>query len=267
MGKALAVILAIIGCSLAGPPTAGAEPDAVVVSATANGHNVNGSSQADPVRLRPGEPVDIVIAVTNGGNSPIEITRVEFAGRVVGLTFFSYATTVDFTVPPGRSDTLRYRLDLTGLSGQATGLMGGRLTVVGAAGDAVATIPVVTDVRGSLLSVYGLFGVALVVLTALALVDAAFGIARQRLSGNRWQRGLRLLVPGIGVGLVLTFSASVARLWVPEGSRWLLLGGLAAAIFFAVGYFAPLPLADEPGDDPDTDLDLAAHVVTEQLAK
>ena len=37
-----------------------------------------------------------------------------------------------------------------------------------------------------------------------------------RLSANRWRRGLRLLTPGIGIGLVLVFSASVARWWVPR---------------------------------------------------
>ena len=138
---------------------------------------------------------------------------------MVGLTSFSYATTVQFTVQPGATDTLRYQLDLIGLDGQATGLIGGALTVRDAAGDPISSIPMVTDVRGSLISVYGLFGIALVVLTGLALLDAALAVAKHGLSHNRWQRGLRLLAPGVGIGLVLAFSASVARLWVPNTGR------------------------------------------------
>jgi hypothetical protein len=175
---------------------------------------------------------------------------------VLGLTFFSYITSVDFTAAPHATDTLRYRLDLTGLSGQATGLIAGDLILRDSTGAALVTIPTVTDVRGSLMSVYGLFGSALAVLTALALLEAAVALARHRLSENRWRRGLRLLAPGIGLGLVLAFSASAARLWVPVTSQWLLAAGAMAIVFFAIGYFSPTPAAHEDRDDElDDELD------------
>ena len=111
-------------------------------------------------------------------------------------------------------------------------------------------------------------------LTALALVDATIGIARHRLSANRWRRGLRLLAPGIGIGLVLMFSASVARLWVSDTAQWLLLAGLTASVFFAIGYFAPVP-GDDDGDeeidvdvltdaDEDIDVDEDVDVLTDR---
>jgi hypothetical protein len=253
MRKAIAVLAAVLFCSLAGIHTAAAASDSVAASVTVNGHNP--SDRSEPVRLRPDEPVDVVITLTNHGGAPVSVKQVELTGRVLGLSFFTYATSVDFTVQPGSRDTLRYRLDLTGLHGQATGLMGGLLTIRGPTGDPIASIPMVTDVRGSVLSVYGLFGIALLVLTVLALVDAAFSVARHRLSANRWKRGLRLLAPGIGVGMVLMFSASVARLWVPDSGRWLLLASLTASAFFAIGYFAPV--VDHDGmDDADDDVDL-----------
>lgn len=138
------------------------------------------------------------------------------------------------------------------------------MTVRNGAGDAIATIATVTDVRGSLFSVYGLFGMALVVLTTMALLDAALGLARHRLSANRWHRGMRLLTPGIGIGLVLAFSASVLRLWVPNTGQWLFLAGLTAAAFFALGYFSPTPETedDEPADD---DIDTSSDADTEVL--
>lgn len=205
------------------------------------------------MRLEPGKPVDVAVVVTNQGSTPVVIQDVELGGRVLGLSFFSYATTVNHTIAPGATDTLRYRLNMTGLSGEATGLIQGRLALIDPTGHEVAVIPMVTDVRGSLISVYGLFGIALVVLTALAIVDAALALVRRRLSPNRWKRGLRLLVPGIGIAMVLAFSASVARLWVPETSRWLWIAAISAVVFFAAGYLSPTPEHDDVDDGPDPD--------------
>ena len=253
MSKVIAVVFTMLFCALAGMSTAAAQ-SGVNASATVNGHNVDGSDASDPVQLRPGRPADVAIELINDGSAPVDVRQVELTGRVLDLNFFSYATTVDFTVQPGSRDTLHYQLDLTGLRGQATGLMGGQLIVKGKFGESIATLPIVTDVRGSVLSVYGLFGIALVVLTALALVDATIGIARHRLSANRWRRGLRLLAPGIGIGLVLMFSASVARLWVADTAQWLLLAGLTASVFFAIGYFAPVPGDDDGDEEIDVDV-------------
>jgi hypothetical protein len=237
---------------VAGAAPVRAESGAVSISATVNGQDVATASMNKPLRLEPGKSVDVAVVVTNRGSTPLAVAGVELVGRVLGLSFFTYVTTVDTTVAPGATDTVQYRLDLIGLKGEATGLIGGQLVITDSSGDPIAAVPTVTDVRGSLLSVYGLFGLALVVLTALAIVDAAVAIARHRLSTNRWQRGLRLLVPGIGVALVLAFSASVVRLWVPTTERWLVMAGISAALFFAAGYLSPTP-DDEDDEDLDDD--------------
>ena len=87
-------------------------------------------------------------------------------------------------------------------------------------------------------------------------------VARHKDSQNRWRRGLRMLTPGIGIGLVLAFTASVARWWVPSTHVWLLTAGITAATFFVLGYFSPTP--DEDDDDveagPDEDNDDTAVV-------
>ncbi len=229
-----------------------AAQDSVTMSATVGGTDV---STGEPVRLEPGETVEVAVELTNAGNAAVDIRRVELSGSVLGLTFFQYSTGVQFTVEPGSTDTLRYQLDLYGLDGQATGLMGGELKVTDGDGDTIASIPMVSDIRGSLVSVYGLFGIVLTVLTVLALLDVILAVARHRLSENRWQRGLRLLAPGVGIGLVVAFSASVARLWVPETGLWLVLAGLTAAVFFALGYFSPTPDHDDELDDDLEDLE------------
>jgi len=243
--KSIAALITLLACIFICPAVATAQSRDVVMSAIINGQDVSATSASNPVRLEPGESADIAVELTNRGTEPVTVRNVHMSGRVVGLTFFSYATSVHLTVQPGATDTLRYQLDLIGLDGQATGLIGGAVTVTDAQGDPIASIPMVTDVRGSLISVYGLFGIVLVILTALALIDAALALARHRLSQNRWQRGLRLLAPGVGIGLVIAFTASVARLWVPNTGLWLVLAGLTAAVFFALGYFSPTPPEDD----------------------
>lgn len=248
----IAVLIGLVACTFAGALNANAQTYTVTMSATIDGQDLGVAAGSDPVRLEPDSWADVAVELTNSGNEAVRVRRVGLVGRVVGLTFFSYSTTVDLTLPPGGSDTLRYQLDLTDLGGQATGLIGGELAVADTAGNTIVAVPTVTDVRGSLFSVYGLFGIALVVLTALALVDVALALARHRLPANRWQRGLRFLAPGVGIGLVSAFSTSVARIWVPETGRWLVLAGFTAVAFFALGYFSPTP-DDEDDDDIDYD--------------
>ncbi|HEX9831467.1 MAG TPA: hypothetical protein VGA66_00015 [Mycobacterium sp.] len=265
MTKSIGALLVVMTAVFVGAPSAAAQDGGLEMSATIDGHDVGAASSGDPLRLEPGQSVEVVLELTNRGSDVVDLRRVELAGHVLGLTFFNYSTEVGLTVAPGAADTLRYRLDLYGLDGQATGLIAGALTVVDAEADAVASIPTVTDVRGSLISVYGLFGIALVVLTALALVDAALALARHRLSANRWQRGLRLLAPGVGIGLVVAFSASVARLWVPNTGLWLVLSGLTATLFFALGYFSPTPDDDDDEFDDEFDDDAMSNAETGQL--
>jgi hypothetical protein len=60
---------------------------------------------------------------------------------------------------------------------------------------------------------------------------------------------------------MLVFSASVARLWVPDTARWLILAALSAAIFFAIGFLAPVPRDEDDLDYEDIDVD----VLTEEI--
>lgn len=244
---ALAVVLG------AGPAAAAG---GVSAKATVDGRAIAGANAGNPVRLDPKKVVLVVVEVTNGTANPVSIRRVDLAGHVLGLNFYSYSTTVEMNVAAGKTEKLTYRLDPAGLDGQATGLVGSDLTLIGGDGKPLTSVHTVVDVRGSLMSVYGLFGIILAVLTALAIADAALTVARHRLSVNRWQRGLRLLAPGIGIGLMTGFTASVARWWVPGTALWLSLAGATAAVFFLAGYLSPTPgQSDDLGLDPE---DLAA---------
>ena len=91
------------------------------------------------------------------------------------------------------------------------------------------------------------------VLTILAIVDVLLAMARHRMPPNRWRRGLRLLVPGIGLGLVLVFTLSALAVWVPSPGTWLVTVVIFAAVFFVIGYLSPTPRATEDEDDEDLD--------------
>ncbi|MEU0544161.1 hypothetical protein ABZ319_30265 [Nocardia sp. NPDC005978] len=234
-----AAVLLCLAAWFAIAPAVAAGP--VRATATVDGRDIAGANARDPVRLEPSTVALVVVEVTNESADPVTVRRVDLTGHVLGLNFFSYSTSVELTVAAGATGKLTYRLDPAGLGGQATGLIGSDITVIGADGEPVATVPTVVDVRGSLVSVYGLFGIILTVLTLLAIADAALSVARHRLAANRWQRGLRVLAPGIGLGLMIGFTASIARWWVPATSLWLALAGVTATIFFLAGYFSPTP--------------------------
>ncbi|GAB0103646.1 hypothetical protein JMUB6875_26190 [Nocardia sp. JMUB6875] len=251
----IAALLFLISAVVLGAGPAAAD-GGVSAKATVDGRAIAGANAGNPVRLDPKKVVLVVVEVTNGTANPVSVRRVDLAGHVLGLNFYSYSTTVEMNVAAGKTEKLTYRLDPAGLDGQATGLIGSDLTLIGGDGKPLTSVHTVVDVRGSLLSVYGLFGIILAVLTALAIADAALTVARHRLSANRWQRGLRLLAPGIGIGLMTGFTASVARWWVPGTALWLSLAGATAAVFFLAGYLSPTPgQSDDLGLDPE---DLAA---------
>jgi hypothetical protein len=227
----------------------------ITVTASVNGHPLAGSSATHPVRLSPTRAATVFVRVTDGTSRPVDVRAVDLQGQVVGLTFFAFDTSVNFKVKAHSSSTLGFALDLTALKGEASGLIPGSLSVLGSQDEVVASEEMVSDVRGSIVSVYGLFGLGLLVLTLLALLAVLWAVARQKLPANRFRRALRFLVPGVGVGLVLVFSLSALRVWLPSNGHWLTMFLVFAVAFFALGYLTPTPLGSDDDEDEDEDDD------------
>jgi hypothetical protein len=270
MRKLIILLIAVTILALASPVSAAAQADQVTMVASVNGRDISSADVDHPLTLQPGKPVDVSVEFTNKTDQAVDIHRIVLRGTVLGLAFFTYDSTVDFAVAPATRSVLSYRLDLAELGGQATGLINADLSAVDTAGKPIATVHTVTDVRGSLMSVYGLFGIALIVLTALALLDVALAVRRRTLPNNRWRRGMRLLAPGVGVGLIMVFTASVLRVWLPTTGQWLSAAGITAAAFFALGYLAPTTDIAEDEDLSESlqtdDVDDDAVVDIEQVA-
>jgi hypothetical protein len=252
----LAVVTVLSALVVGSAPVGAASSHGVVLNASINGHPLATSTENHPIRLYPNTPATVDLQLTNNGSAAVDIRTVEIAGRVIGLTFFSFDTSVDLPLAPQASTTLTYDLDLAGLRGQATGLIPSDLRVLDTNRHALASESMVSDVRGSIRSVYGLFGIVLLLLTGLAFAAALLALARHRLSPNRWWRGVRFLTPGIGLGLVLVFTVSALRLFSPTTGKWVVTVLVSAAVFFVIGYLTPTPVtddedADDEGEDPE----------------
>ena len=216
--------------------------------ASIDGRLLASSSSAHPIRLHPSRPTLLELRVSNDGDGPEIIQTVRLEGRVIGLTFYAYDTTVGLSVAPGTTETRRYSLDLSGLKGQATGLIPSKLKLLDRNRHELASRSTLVDVRGSWHSVYGWFGFGIAVITGVLLLGALLALARHRLSANRFARGLQFLAPGAGVGLTLVFGLSVARVFAPRAGTWITILLISAAAFFLAGFLTPAPEEGE-GDE------------------
>ncbi len=265
VARALACVALTSLLSPAPAPAAAAATGGARLSAEIDDVSISGSTEARPIRLAPRRPVALSVEVTNSTSKPLDIRIVRLEGKVVGLTFFAYDTAVGLKVAPGETGSRRFMLDLAGLDGQATGLIPGAVKLLDADRRVVAEEGGVVDVRGSLRSVYGVFGVGVAFLTVLSFLGALVGLARHRLPPNRWRRALRFLTPGLGLGLLLNFTLSATRVFVPTPGRWLTIVVVSAAVLFGLGYLTPAPDTDEDTDDDDKLVALPAAPVALEL--
>jgi hypothetical protein len=224
------------------------------LSAKIDGVRLSAATEPHPLKVVPGQQVTVSLQLRNTTGRSLDVRSVNLEGRIAGLTFFAFDTEVNFDVSKSKSKALSYVLDTTTLKGQATGLVPSSLVLLGPGGATIASTNFVTDVHGSVLSVYGLFGLGIVALTALALVEVLLALAHGRLPLNRWRRGTRFLAAGLGVGGIVVFSASALGKWLPSNAHWFTILAIAAVAGFGLGYLTPTPIpAAGPDDDDDDD--------------
>ena len=228
-------------------PAASAQGGSVALEATVDGKPVG----ATTLVLDPAQTPRISVTVRNNTNTVQRIRTVRLKGTALALTFFAYDTTVPFDVPAKGTITRGFQLDLADLGSQAIGLLPTTVQVISPDRDVVAEVETTGDVRGSLWSVYGVFGLAVLVLTILSWLGAIIALARRRLPANRWQRAMRFLPAGVGTGLVAVISLSVLRFIPPSPTAEVpfIVGAAGAALI--LGYLTPHP-GDAPSDSDAT---------------
>lgn len=232
--------------TVAGPAASpAAAASTVQARATIDGHDVSKATAEHPLALRGDRPAIVRVSVANSGRSDVVVRSVRLQGQVVNLTLFAYETRLDLRVPAGGVGEREYALDLVDLSKQAVGLLPARLQLLDEQRRVIGSQAFSTRVKGSLTSVYGLFGISVAAITAVLLGGALLRLATHRLSDNRWKRAITFGTPGLGLGLTLTFTLSALAVLLPAPGRWLAITALCGAVLFGIGYLSPSPDGEE----------------------
>jgi hypothetical protein len=245
MGRLISVAVALAILPLVGAPAAVAQPDdrgGLEVTVTLDGRDVEGRT----VTLDPTRPAELSVTAVNRGAQPQRVRIVRVSGVALALTFFAYDTTIPFEVPAGGEATRTFPLDVRDLDGQAIGLLPTSVELLDDEREPLGGVETVADVRGSVWSVYGVFGIAMALLTALTWAGALLALARHRLSANRFRRALRFLPAGVGTGLVAVVTLSVLRLVPPEPAVEIPIVLGAALIAMVLGFLTPHPVPPPP---------------------
>ncbi len=215
-------------------------PNGLTWEVSISGKKVS-STGGDTVELAPRNDVPMLLTFHNTGPTKQDVNSVRLAGKVIGMSFFAFTTRLDLEVPARQELATEVQLNLSELDGTATGLIPAEISLIRVDGSVIDSRTFISDVRGSLRSAYGLFGLAVAGLTAVFLIGLIRDIAARRLPHNRWQRGIRFLAPGVGAGLTATFTLSATRVLAPQAGVWVPLILVFGALAFLLGYFTPTP--------------------------
>jgi hypothetical protein len=238
----MVVATSLLVLGFAAPAVAGDNVPGVHLTAT-----VNGTRLADRVRLDPARSADVDITFKNGTSSVVRVRSVRLTGSVLGLTFFDVGTSTGLEIPAGQTRNWRVEVDISDLDGQATGLLPLEVSVVGQDRKTLASVNGTADVRGSVTSTYGLFGVGILIATGLLWASALLALARRRLPPNRWKRAVQFAVGGVGFGLAAVVTLSVLRVTAPSATAEIGFVAVATAVAFGLGFLTPpsnLPAPD-----------------------
>ena len=247
------LLIAVMGVLLAGC-SGGEVSDALEVEASIDGTPIDQADASSPLRLDPAEEATLVLDIENPTDEAIVLERVRLEGELLGMNFLTYDVRVRTTVPAGATQTLEVPLDFFDLENQASGYLRANLRTYDADKVRVSTNEFAVDVEGSPWSTMNLFAYALFVLTLASLAKNVRDAVRHQLPDNRFHRGVRFLVPGLGFGLLLSVAFSILRVFPLPTIGWVPLTLLPAAGAFAFGYFfTPGARDDEPTESEEND--------------
>ena len=249
--RLLVVSVAMAMAVLLAPPAV-ADPPGLVWSVSIDDRDLGSVSRNDPLLLGTSDSARVRLSLDNRGPSELLVRSIRIEGRVIGMAFFSYTTRLDIVLPPGERTERRFDVDISDLSSQATGLLPTSVIMISPERETLAKRDFAVDVQGSVVSVYGTFGLIMAGITAVVLAGLLLAIWRRELPANRWRRAARFLPAGLGIGLVVTFTLSATRLLVPSAVWWLPLLLLFGGGAFVIGYLLPVGSGDPPGS-PNAD--------------
>lgn len=233
----------------------GGTDDAVLeIDATIDEIRLDDADAADPLPLSTVES-QLSMEMTNTSDDAQAVRYLRLEGEMLGLTFLTYTTRIDVQLAPGETRAVTVPLDFFDIDSQAHGYLRAKLALYapGQERRLLATDDFAVDVRGSVTSTMALFALLLFIVTVGSIVLNLQGLARRTLPPNRFRRGLRFAVSGLGVGMLFTVAFSVLRIFPLPSVAWWPLLIIPTAVAFAAGYVAP-GATDEVDQDELDDL-------------
>ncbi len=214
--------------------------DAIEIDASIDGVALDAADALSPLPLST-EESELVMVMTNTSDEPQAVRYLRLEGEMVGLTFLTYTTRVAVELEPGEQRSVTVPLDFFDIDSQAHGYLRAKLALYAPGSDRelLGTDHFAVDVRGSVTSTMALFALLLLVVTTMSLFVNLTGLARRTLPPNRFRRALRFAASGLGIGLLLTVSFSVLRVFPLPSVAWWPLVVIPTAIGFVAGYLAP----------------------------
>lgn len=237
-------------------PAWGAGPN-VDFEASIAGQDILGGEE---IQLDPNEEPTLKLSVTNNTDRELSIRSVRLIGDVLGATFYSYDTAIGMQIGPGETEDREFSVDLFALRGQAVGLIPSRIELINIDRETLVARDFVGDVRGSLRSTYGYFGLGIAALTIVGLFNAIKNLVQDELSDSRWARAGTFALPGTGLGLATVFTLSALRVFVPTNESAGSITAALVAAFFVFGYLTPNPKEDEEEAPPSIRLEASPPV-------
>ena len=240
----LAATVALAGCG------GGSPSDTLTVEATIDGTDLAGATSRSPLPLDPTEESTLTLALSNPSNADLVVERVRLEGEMLGLNFLTYDVRVRAAVAAGSTTTLDVPLEFFDLERQASGYLRAHVRTYDSDKERLSSNEFAVDIAGSPWSTMNLFAYALFFITVAGTVKNVRDMRKGRLPANRFHRGIRFAVPGLGLGLLLSVAFSVLRIMPLPTAGWLSLTVLPVLGAFALGYLiVPGGNGDDGWDD------------------
>ncbi len=259
--RMLLIVLLVAVASACGGTS---ERKALEIDSTIDSVAVSNANASNPLRFDPREEGLLRLTITNPTDSPVEVRRVRIEGELLGLNFLTYDARVQLTVDPGATREVEIPLDFFELERQASGYLRAFVRVYDQDGTRVASQPFALDIRGNATSMMALFSMGLFLVTVITAVLNVRDLRTNQLPEQRFARGIRFLVPGLGLGLLLSVAFSVLRIFPLPATGWVPLTVIPTIAGFAIGYFVvPEPGVGDDAEDDDDEFDDPDHLVIE----
>lgn len=242
--------LLVVGCS------SSESTDALRVDGRIDDVRLPDADAADPARLEPGATSILALSLVNQTDEPVTVSHIRLEGELLGLTFLTYDVRVVLEVPAGGTRFVEVPLDFFDLDQQAHGYLRTHLRTYDADRQRLSSDEFAVDVRGKPFSTMSVFALLLLGITVATAAYSLRDLARRSLPAHRMARGVRFLIPGLGVGLLLSAAFSILRIFPLPSSSSVPLTVIPALAAFAAGYFLT-PAPDDGDDDLDEDDDEA----------